>query len=198
MEIFRNLRAGIGTISTRNLKSVSVRMRWFVVSWCISDRDSVLDSSAIKANLTERLRASDDELSSVSGERDLLKANLTETTKELERLHTLSKQSECFPVWVLHSCSLTTTTATTPWFRDAYISLLVLQTCGQFALPPIIFIHEFIYICSSFHPEILLLLLSISIKLIKIVLMWHCLHDKGQILFYAWKTFTSFWDALML
>ncbi len=87
-------------------------MRYFLcekhVSCFISDHNSVRDSSAelstIKANLTELLQASNKKLVSVSGERDLLNASLTEMTKELNRLQSLSKQSECLSVWVLHSC----------------------------------------------------------------------------------------------
>lgn len=88
------------------------RMKYFPlkkhVSWFISDRNLVHDSSAelstIKANLTELLQASNNKLVSASGERNLLNANLTEMTKELNRLQSLSKQSECVSVWVLHSC----------------------------------------------------------------------------------------------
>ncbi|XP_056246252.1 CD209 antigen-like protein E isoform X2 [Seriola aureovittata] len=42
--------------------------------------------SAAEANLTERFQASDDKLFSLTEERDLLVANLTEMTKELNRL----------------------------------------------------------------------------------------------------------------
>ncbi|KAF3843489.1 hypothetical protein F7725_002338 [Dissostichus mawsoni] len=47
-------------------------------------------------NLTERLQASDQLLSSVTEERDSLKANLTEKTKEVDRLQCLMDKRECF------------------------------------------------------------------------------------------------------
>ncbi|XP_063744063.1 CD209 antigen-like isoform X2 [Eleginops maclovinus] len=50
------------------------------------------DLSSVKANLTERLQACDQQLSSVSEERDRLKASLTEKTKEVDRLQRLSNQ----------------------------------------------------------------------------------------------------------
>ena len=53
-------------------------------------------------NLTERLQARDQLLYSVTEERDGLKANLTEKTREVDRLQSLSKQSECFSMTVLH------------------------------------------------------------------------------------------------
>ncbi|XP_034053887.1 CD209 antigen-like protein C isoform X2 [Gymnodraco acuticeps] len=52
------------------------------------------DLSAVKANLTERLHASDQLLSSVTEERDGLKANLTGKTREVDRLQSLSKQNQ--------------------------------------------------------------------------------------------------------
>ncbi|KAI4805580.1 hypothetical protein KUCAC02_010184 [Chaenocephalus aceratus] len=52
------------------------------------------DLSAVKANLTERLHASDQLLSSVTEERDGLMANLTEKTREVDRLQSLSKQNQ--------------------------------------------------------------------------------------------------------
>ncbi|XP_008286497.1 uncharacterized protein LOC103362030 isoform X3 [Stegastes partitus] len=54
--------------------------------------DSAVELSAVKENLTERLQASNDELSSMTEERDQLKANLTEMTKKRDRLESLSKQ----------------------------------------------------------------------------------------------------------
>ena len=57
-------------------------------------RDSAAELSTIKANL----QASKDKLSSISEERDLLNASLTEKTEELDRLERLSKQSECLTV----------------------------------------------------------------------------------------------------
>ncbi|KAE8277583.1 hypothetical protein D5F01_LYC24435 [Larimichthys crocea] len=58
--------------------------------------DSMAELFMTKANLTERLQASNDKLSSISEERDLLKANLTEMAKELDRLQSLSKQKTHF------------------------------------------------------------------------------------------------------
>ncbi|KAK2840207.1 hypothetical protein Q5P01_013947 [Channa striata] len=49
--------------------------------------------SAVKANLTERLKARDRQISSMSAERDQLNARLNAKTSELNRLQTLSKQS---------------------------------------------------------------------------------------------------------
>ncbi|XP_059199181.1 CD209 antigen-like protein E [Centropristis striata] len=64
------------------------------------------DLSTINANLTERLQAREDELSSVSSERDRLNATLTEMTKELDRLQLLSKQKKTCPAgWKMFSCS---------------------------------------------------------------------------------------------
>ncbi|XP_044072764.1 C-type lectin domain family 4 member E-like isoform X2 [Siniperca chuatsi] len=58
-------------------------------------RDSSSELSTIKANL-----------SSVSEERDLLNANLTEATKELNRLQSLSKQKKTCPAgWRMFSCT---------------------------------------------------------------------------------------------
>ncbi|KAM6954794.1 uncharacterized protein PEZ65_023402 [Lycodopsis pacificus] len=51
---------------------------------------SAADLSTIKANLTERLRASEDKLSSVSEERDLLNASLTHLTQEMDRRQRLT------------------------------------------------------------------------------------------------------------
>ncbi|XP_033992151.1 uncharacterized protein LOC117487626 isoform X6 [Trematomus bernacchii] len=50
------------------------------------------DLSAVKANLTERLQARDQLLYSVTEERDGLKANLTEKTREVDRLQSLSRR----------------------------------------------------------------------------------------------------------
>ncbi|KAJ4933212.1 hypothetical protein JOQ06_030047 [Pogonophryne albipinna] len=52
------------------------------------------DLSTVKANLTESLQARDQNLSSVTVERDRLKANLTEKTREVDRLQSLSKQNQ--------------------------------------------------------------------------------------------------------
>ncbi|XP_071338201.1 CD209 antigen-like protein E [Trachinotus anak] len=52
-----------------------------------SKQHSAAELSAVKANLTERLQISNNKLSSLTEERDQLNANLTEMTKELNRLH---------------------------------------------------------------------------------------------------------------
>ncbi|XP_008286499.1 uncharacterized protein LOC103362030 isoform X4 [Stegastes partitus] len=54
--------------------------------------DSAVELSAVKENLAERLQASNNELPSMTGERDQLKANLHEMTEERDRLESLSKQ----------------------------------------------------------------------------------------------------------
>ncbi|XP_070771371.1 CD209 antigen-like protein E [Enoplosus armatus] len=56
--------------------------------------------SALKANLTERLQASDNEFPPLTVERDLLNASLVEITKELDRL---SKQRTCPAGWRMFS-----------------------------------------------------------------------------------------------
>ncbi|XP_041806920.1 CD209 antigen-like protein E [Chelmon rostratus] len=57
--------------------------------------------SSIRANLTERLQASNDQLA----ERDLLNASLTERTQELDRLQRLSKQNKTCPAgWSVIGC----------------------------------------------------------------------------------------------
>ncbi|XP_033992150.1 uncharacterized protein LOC117487626 isoform X5 [Trematomus bernacchii] len=65
-------------------------------STCYADHNSVggaaADLSAVKANLTERLQARDQLLYSVTEERDGLKANLTEKTREVDRLQSLSRR----------------------------------------------------------------------------------------------------------
>ncbi|KAM7406935.1 hypothetical protein PAMA_002912 [Pampus argenteus] len=66
------------------------------VSGCISDRDSVHglseELSALKANLTE--------------ERNLLNASLTEMSKKLQRLQSLSAQNKTCPTgWRMFSCT---------------------------------------------------------------------------------------------
>ncbi|XP_068560723.1 C-type lectin domain family 4 member E-like [Cebidichthys violaceus] len=58
---------------------------------------SAADLSTIKANLTERLQASEDKLSSVSEERDLLNTNLTNLIEEMDRLHCWCKQKKTCP-----------------------------------------------------------------------------------------------------
>ncbi|XP_008286495.1 C-type lectin domain family 10 member A-like isoform X1 [Stegastes partitus] len=68
--------------------------------------DSAVELSAVKENLTERLQASNDELSSMTEERDQLKANLTEMTKKRDRLESLSKQKKTCPAgWITSGCT---------------------------------------------------------------------------------------------
>ncbi|KAM8749966.1 uncharacterized protein AB9X84_014598 [Acanthopagrus schlegelii] len=68
--------------------------------------DLAAEHSTVKANLTERLQASNDKLSSVSEERDQLNANLTSVSKELDRLQSLSKQNRTCPAgWKMFSCT---------------------------------------------------------------------------------------------
>ncbi|KAK9537244.1 hypothetical protein VZT92_004878 [Zoarces viviparus] len=66
------------------------RLISFFVFYHNSEGGSAADLSTIKANLTERLRASEDKLSSVSEERDLLNASLTNLTGEKDRRQRLS------------------------------------------------------------------------------------------------------------
>uniref|UniRef100_A0A671Z2X1 C-type lectin domain family 4 member E-like n=1 Tax=Sparus aurata TaxID=8175 RepID=A0A671Z2X1_SPAAU len=72
----------------------------------VTYRDLAAEHSSIKAILTERLQASNDKLSSVSEERDLLNANLTSVSKELDTLQSLSKQKRTCPAeWKMFSCT---------------------------------------------------------------------------------------------
>ncbi|XP_074513902.1 C-type lectin domain family 4 member E-like isoform X5 [Sebastes fasciatus] len=76
----------------------------FLLAGLISLGVHYADLSTIKANLTERLQASDNKLSSVSAERDLLNASLTEKTKELDKLQSLSKEKKTCPAgWTMFS-----------------------------------------------------------------------------------------------
>ncbi|KAM6999952.1 CD209 antigen-like protein C [Tautogolabrus adspersus] len=71
---------------------------------------------ATKANLTERLQDRENQLSSLTEQRDLLNANLTEMTKELQRLQSLVKQKRTCPEgWKVfrRSCYLFSTQAQT-------------------------------------------------------------------------------------
>ncbi|XP_044222480.1 CD209 antigen-like protein E [Thunnus albacares] len=63
-------------------------------------------NSVVINNLTERLQDSNNKLSSMSEERDLLLANLTEITKEMEKLQSLSVQKYTCPAgWRMFRCS---------------------------------------------------------------------------------------------
>ncbi|XP_051259622.1 C-type lectin domain family 17, member A-like isoform X2 [Dicentrarchus labrax] len=69
-------------------------------------RDLSAELSTINGNLTELLQASKDKLSSMTEERDLLNASLTEMTKEVDRLQRLSKQKKTCPAgWKMFSCT---------------------------------------------------------------------------------------------
>ncbi|XP_047456126.1 CD209 antigen-like protein C [Mugil cephalus] len=71
-----------------------------------SVHDVAAELSANKENLTKLLQTSNDKLSSMTEERDLLKANLTEKNKELERLQSLSKQKKTCPAgWKMFNCT---------------------------------------------------------------------------------------------
>ncbi|XP_068560737.1 CD209 antigen-like [Cebidichthys violaceus] len=77
-----------------SLGLLSVFLLARLISFFVYDHNSVggsaADLSTIKANLTERLRASEDKLSSVSEERDLLNASFTNLIEEKDRLQRLS------------------------------------------------------------------------------------------------------------
>lgn len=65
-------------------------------SQSVSDRNSLRDSAAAFSAISNNL-------SFVTEERDLLQANLTEKTKELERLQMMSKQSQSLYVLLIFS-----------------------------------------------------------------------------------------------
>uniref|UniRef100_A0A3Q2QI44 CD209 antigen-like protein E n=1 Tax=Fundulus heteroclitus TaxID=8078 RepID=A0A3Q2QI44_FUNHE len=70
------------------------------------------DFSDIKDNLTDRLQHSNDQLIFMTKQRDLLRSNLTEMSKELIRLQSLSKQKKTCPAgWSMSgsSCYLLST-----------------------------------------------------------------------------------------
>ncbi|KAK2840196.1 hypothetical protein Q5P01_013936 [Channa striata] len=71
------------------------------------NRDSLAaEFSAVKANLTERLKARDRQISSMSAERERLNASLIAKTEELNRIQSLSKQKKTCPTgWRKFSCS---------------------------------------------------------------------------------------------
>uniref|UniRef100_UPI0037E71677 C-type lectin domain family 4 member E-like n=1 Tax=Semicossyphus pulcher TaxID=241346 RepID=UPI0037E71677 len=81
---------------------LSVLLLAAVIGLCIYSHHLSAESS----NLTERLQASDDQLSSLIKQRDLLNVSLTETTKKLERLQSLSGQKKTCPSgWKMFRCS---------------------------------------------------------------------------------------------
>uniref|UniRef100_A0A671Z3T3 C-type lectin domain family 4 member E-like n=1 Tax=Sparus aurata TaxID=8175 RepID=A0A671Z3T3_SPAAU len=102
----------------------------------VTYRDLAAEHSTIKANLTERLQASNDKLSSVSEERDLLNANLTSVSKELDTLQSLSKQKRTCPAgWKMFSCTCYLfSTKTDSWengrkdCRDRGAELVIIDT----------------------------------------------------------------------
>ncbi|KAF7215385.1 C-type lectin domain family 10 member A-like [Nothobranchius furzeri] len=68
--------------------------------------DITSDLSITNNNLTKRLQTSQDQLSNMTAERDLLNANLTEMTKELIELKMLSKKDKKCPAgWRMISCT---------------------------------------------------------------------------------------------
>ncbi|KAM6978356.1 C-type lectin domain family 4 member E-like [Tautogolabrus adspersus] len=72
----------------------------------VRSHDSSSELFATKANLTERLQDRENQLSSLTEQRDLLNANLTEMTKELQRLQCLVNQNiTCPEGWKLFRCS---------------------------------------------------------------------------------------------
>ncbi|XP_041662855.1 CD209 antigen-like protein C isoform X2 [Cheilinus undulatus] len=85
-----------------------------------SARHSSAELSTIKANLTDRLRATDQQLSLLTEQRDLLNVSLTNTRREMEKLQSLSKQKKTCPAgWVMFQCSCYLfSTQKTSWDRS--------------------------------------------------------------------------------
>ncbi|XP_067371556.1 CD209 antigen-like protein C [Channa argus] len=78
----------------------------FLVAFLIRLSVHSAELSAVKAKLTERLQASDGQLSLMSAERDQLNARLIAMTEERNRLQTLSNQKKTCPTgWRKFSCS---------------------------------------------------------------------------------------------
>ncbi|KAL7385049.1 hypothetical protein ABVT39_014388 [Epinephelus coioides] len=71
------------------------------VHYRVSAYGSAPDLSMIKANLTESLNASYNKISSLTEERDQLKARITEMTEELKKL--VSKEKTCPAGWRMFS-----------------------------------------------------------------------------------------------
>ncbi|XP_038577163.1 C-type lectin domain family 4 member E-like isoform X2 [Micropterus salmoides] len=77
-----------------------------VICFGVLYHHSAADFSTINTNLTEHLQASNNKLSSMSEERELLNASLIETTKELNRLQSLMRQNKSCPAgWRIFLCS---------------------------------------------------------------------------------------------
>ncbi|XP_049905194.1 CD209 antigen-like protein C isoform X1 [Epinephelus moara] len=73
------------------------------VHYHVSAYGSAPDLSMIKANLTESLNASYDKISSLTEERDRLKARITEMTEELKK--SVPKEKTCPAGWKMFSCA---------------------------------------------------------------------------------------------
>ncbi|KAL7385242.1 hypothetical protein ABVT39_018094 [Epinephelus coioides] len=73
------------------------------VHYRVSAYGSAPDLSMIKANLTESLNASYNKISSLTEERDQLKARITEMTEELKK--SVSKEKTCPAGWRMFSCA---------------------------------------------------------------------------------------------
>ncbi|KAL7385481.1 hypothetical protein ABVT39_022403 [Epinephelus coioides] len=69
----------------------------------VSAYGSAPDLSMIKANLTESLNASYNKISSLTEERDQLKARITEMTEELKK--SVPKEKTCPAGWKMFSCA---------------------------------------------------------------------------------------------
>ncbi|XP_036965337.1 C-type lectin domain family 4 member A-like isoform X4 [Acanthopagrus latus] len=99
-----------------------------LISLGVSYWDLAAEHSTVKANLTERLQASNDKLSSVSEERDLLNANLTSVSKELDRLQSLSKQMDVW-LWLAVMLLFNHTSLTQNWTQKERL-LRKYRPCG--------------------------------------------------------------------
>nr|XP_029135377.1 CD209 antigen-like protein C [Labrus bergylta] len=80
-----------------------------IIGLFIYCHDLARHSSAIEANLTEHLQDRENQLSSLTEQRDLLNATLTEMTEELQRLQCLVNQTRTCPAgWMsfIGSCYL--------------------------------------------------------------------------------------------
>ncbi|KAL7384606.1 hypothetical protein ABVT39_005361 [Epinephelus coioides] len=73
------------------------------VHYRVSAYGSAPDLSMIKANLTESLNASYNKISSLTEERDQLKARITEMTEELKK--SVPKEKTCPAGWRMFSCA---------------------------------------------------------------------------------------------
>uniref|UniRef100_UPI003AAE5B31 C-type lectin domain family 4 member E-like n=1 Tax=Centroberyx gerrardi TaxID=166262 RepID=UPI003AAE5B31 len=105
-------------------------------------RGFAVDLSVIQANLTEErlvLQASNDKLSSLTEERDLLNTHLTAMTKERDRLQSLSRKKKTCPAgWRMFSCvCYLLSTETKTWdnsrqdCRDRGADLVVIDSAAE-------------------------------------------------------------------